>query len=75
MNSLMDSSLQDLLSDHEGRTVLIWAFIGPMAVLSYLIWKKHRRFRLASVPLFAISFAYFIGQWGGLIYIAQKLLS
>lgn len=70
-----NNSLKSLFSDHEIRMVLIWAIIGPLAVLSYLIWKKYPRFRLGSIPLFGISFAYFIGQWGGILYVIQKLLS
>ncbi len=62
-----------VFSDHEIKLLLIWAVISPSAALAYLIWIKYPEFRLLAIPLFAVSVVQFIGQWGGMYWVLQRL--
>ena len=68
------NELGKIFSDHEIRLLLFWIIIGPLCALAYLIWTKYEKFKLVALVLFAISVIYFIGQFGGLLYIISKIL-
>ncbi len=65
-------ALNEILSDHEIKLLLIWAIISPSAAIAYLIWIKYPAFRLLAIPLFALSLVQFIGQWGGVYWMLQR---
>ena len=66
---------QTMLADHEIKLLLLWAIVAPSAALAYLVWIRYPRLRAFSVILFAVSLFQFVGQWGGLVWVVERMVN
>ena len=62
-----------MLGDRQIRILLFWAIIGPLTALAYIIWIEYPKFRWLSVLLAFMNMIYFIGQFGGWMFILARL--
>lgn len=69
------NELRNAFTDHEVVLLIIWALISPSAGLAYLIWKKYQKLRWLAVPLLIVSMFQFIGQWGGILWLAERFMT
>ena len=86
-NSLMDYSrpnylggltpfaeeARTMVSDHEVKMLVLWAFVSPSAGLAYLVWKKYAKMRVFALVLFGVGILQFFGQWGGLWWLIKQV--
>jgi hypothetical protein len=54
------------LRDQELKLLLIWGAVSASAALSYLIWVKYPRLRIAAAGMFALSVVNYGNEFGGL---------
>lgn len=61
-----------MFSDREITLLLLWAVIGPLCALAYLVWIKYPKLRVLSVLFFILNIIYLVGQIGGWLYILPR---
>lgn len=61
-----------MFSDREITILLLWAVLGPLCALAYMVWIKYPRLRVLSILFFLLNTIYLIGQIGGWLYILPK---
>ena len=61
-----------MFSDREITLLLLWAVIGPLCALAYLVWIKYPRLRVLSILFFILNIVYLVGQIGGWLYILPR---